>query len=103
RLMQEYAQVFDNDNTPESIFEIQYSADEAAIGNPYPNWFLPNDASAGRDVFGSGFLGGGGSGTAIPTSDLYESYEEADQRRQYTFAPYQSALEGAVIQRVNKY
>jgi len=103
RLMDEYAQVFDSDNTPESIFEIQYTADEAAVGNPYPNWFLPNDASSGKDVFGNGFLGGAGGGHAIPTSELYESYERTDQRRDYTFAPYVSALEGGEIQRVNKY
>lgn len=104
RLMDEFGQVFDGDNTVESIFEIQFTDSEVGEGNPYPNWFLPTDASAGEDVFGDNFLGGtGGTGSVLPSTDLFDSYSEGDPRKEYTFTEYFSSVEGDTILRVNKY
>jgi starch-binding outer membrane protein, SusD/RagB family len=105
RLMDGFNEVFDNDNTPESLFEIQYTSSESAAGNPYPNWFLPTDANAGPDVFGADWrgVGGGFSGTVLATQDLYDTYEENDTRRDYTIAEFFSNVDGMTVLRVDKY
>jgi hypothetical protein len=104
RLTDNYSGVFEGDNTRESIFEIQYTSSDPNEGNPYPNWFLPVDGSAGTDVFGQDFAGGtGGTGSVLISPDLFNSYENNGPRRDYTAAEYESSLEDSVIYRVNKY
>ncbi len=65
----------DNENSDESIFEIQFQAGNGE-GSPYPNLVAP---------VGSGevLLGGVGEqkGENIPTNDLYASFEDGDVRR----------------------
>lgn len=103
RLMETYAEVFDTDNTTESIFEIQYTSTVPGEGNAYPQFFLPNDGTAGKDIFGSGWLGGTGQGFCMPTEDIYMDYETGDSRRDYTYFPYFSMQEGKEIYVVYKY
>ena len=102
-LMGRYAEVFDTDNTAESIFEIQYTDKDPNEGNPYPQFFLPRDGTSGSDVFGSGYLGGNGNGSIIPTQDLWDSYAQDDPRRTYNIAKYYSGQENDTIFRINKY
>lgn len=102
-LVGSYAELFDQDNSSESIFEIQYTSTAPDEGNAYPNFFLPRDGNAGKDVFGEGFLGGTANGSILPSDDLWDSYEPGDERRDYTIAKYYSGQEGDTIYRVNKY
>lgn len=102
KLMPTYAAAFDNDNTAESIFEIQYTSSVAGEGNAYPTYFLTTDGSSGRTIFGTGFVGNG-QGNCIVTSDLLNSYEVNDARKPYTITTYFSNVEGANVYIVYKY
>jgi len=103
RLLPTYAAVFATDNTAESLFEIQFSDVLPGEGNPYPNYNLPNDGTAGRDIFGPGFLGGGSSGFNLPTRDMWNAFAPADQRRPVSLARYFSTQEGDTIFYITKY
>lgn len=103
KLMNTYADVFDTDNNAESIFEIQYSSAIRGEGNPYPNFFLTNDGTAGKDIFGSGFLGNTGQGVNLPTQDMYDSYEPNDARRSYSIIIYYSKQEAGNVYIIYKY
>lgn len=93
-LMNNYSDVFDDDNTRESIFEIQYTSSAPGEGNPYVDFFLPEDNTAAEEIFGPDYLGQGGRGWSLVTSDLYEAYEELDERRAYNIDQYFSGMEG---------
>lgn len=102
KLMPTFAAAFDNDNTAESIFEIQYTSTVAGEGNVYPTYFLTTDGSSGRTIFGTGFVGNG-QGNCIPTQDIYNAFEPNDTRRSYTITTYFSNVEGANLYIVYKY
>lgn len=102
-LMDNYAGVFEGDNTRESIFEIQYTTSVPGEGSPYPNWFLPEDPTSGEDIFGDGYLGGNGTGISLATMELWNAFEEDDSRKDFTIAKYYSEMEADTIYRVNKY
>lgn len=103
RLMGTYPQVF-TDNTAESLFEIQYlSGITNNEGNPLANFFLSNDASVGKDIFGAAYTGSPGSGFLLATPDLYNSYEATDTRRSFSYLQYRSVNEGANVYLVRKY
>ena len=102
-LMPTYAACFDTDNNAESIFEIQYTSIVPGEGNPYPNFFLTNDNTAGRDIYGASYLGVTGAGVCIPTFELFNSYEANDTRRSYTLLKYFSKQEAVDLYIVYKY
>jgi len=103
RLMPTYAAAFDADNTAEAIFEIQYTSSIAGEGNPYPNFFLTNDGTAGKDIYGSTFLGNTGQGINLPTQDMFDAYEPNDARRTYSIVKYFSKQEAADVYVIYKY
>lgn len=104
RLMPTYAAVFDTDNIAESIFEIQYTGVVPGEGNIYPDFFLSNDATSGKDVFGAGFMGQGGRGRSLVTQDMYNAYDSPnDPRRDYSISTYFSKLENANVYIIRKY
>ncbi|MGI8636660.1 MAG: RagB/SusD family nutrient uptake outer membrane protein [Segetibacter sp.] len=103
KLMPTYAAAFDTDNTAEAIFEIQYTSSIAGEGNPYPNFFLTNDGTAGKDIYGSGFLGNTGQGINLPTQDMYDAYEPNDARRTYSIIKYYSKQEAGNVYVIYKY
>lgn len=103
RLMNTYAAAFDTDNTFETIFEIQYTSSVPGEGNPYPNFFLTNDGTAGKDIFGASYLGSTGQGINLPTLDMWNAYETNDPRRTYSIIPYFSKQEAASVFIIYKY
>lgn len=68
----------ENENSEESLFEIQFKKGGIGEGSPYANLFAPFGATE--------LVGGIGTtmGTNIPTQDLYNSYEVNDLRRDAT-------------------
>ena len=102
-LMPTYAACFDTDNNAESIFEVQYTSIVPGEGNPYPNFFLTNDNTAGRDIYGASYLGVTGQGVCLPTFELFNSYEANDSRRTYTLLKYFSKAEAVDLYVAYKY
>lgn len=102
KLMPTYAAAFD-DNVIESIFEIQYTSSIIGEGNPYPNFFLTNDGTAGKDIFGSTYLGNTGQGVSLPTTEMYNAYEANDARRSFSIIKYFSKQEAADVFVIYKY
>lgn len=79
-LLPNYADNFgiENENSAESLFEVQFQKGGLGEGSSYANLFAP---------FGATELTGGigtTQGTNIPTQDLYNSYEANDLRREVT-------------------
>jgi len=78
----------EGENGPESIFEVQYSN-----GFPYFNWGGFSRGQGNYAVQQCGVRGLNGSSdmpyapgwsTTLPTQDLYDAYEDGDQRREAT-------------------
>lgn len=67
-----------NENSAESLFEIQFKKGGIGEGSPYANLFAPFGATE--------LIGGVGTtqGDNLPTKDLYDSYEVGDLRRNVT-------------------
>ncbi|WP_316814195.1 RagB/SusD family nutrient uptake outer membrane protein [Pedobacter heparinus] len=103
RLMNTYAAAFDTDNTAESIFEVQYTSSVPNEGNPYPNFFLTNDGTAGKDIYGAAYLGNTGQGINLPTPNMWAAYEPNDSRRTYSIIQYYSKQEAANVFVIYKY
>ncbi len=104
RLMANYPDVFSADNTAESIFEIQFlSGLTTREGNGLVTFFMSNDATVGRDIYGAGYVGGNGGGLAVATNDLYNNYTATDARRSFNFLVYRSNAERANLNLVRKY
>ena len=79
-LLPNYADNFgiENENSSESLFEIQFTKGGIGEGSPYANLFAP---------FGAGELIGNigtTSGHNLPTQDLFNSYTVGDVRRDIT-------------------
>ncbi len=102
-LMSSYEEVFDTDNTAESIFEVQYTSSAPGAGNPYVDHFLPEDNTAGVDIFGPDFQGRGGRGWSLADPDLVNAHEGADERRDYNYMQYFSNMEASNVYLVRKY
>jgi len=68
-----------NENSDESLFEVQFKKGGIGEGSPYANLFTPSGAAAE-------LIGGVGSaaGDNLPTQDLYDSYQVGDLRRDVT-------------------
>jgi len=89
-LMENFDDIFllENENGPESIFEVQYSN-----GKPYYNWggYIRGQGNYAVQQCGVRGLSGTadmpyapGWSTNLPTQELYAAYEEGDQRREAT-------------------
>lgn len=79
-LLPNYADNFgiENENSNESLFEVQFQKGGLGEGSPYANLFAPFNAT--ELTGGIGTTGG----SNIPTQDLYNSYETTDLRREVT-------------------
>lgn len=104
KLMPNYNEVFNTDNTAESIFEIQYlNSTVVNEGNPLVTFFFTNDATIGKDLYGAGYIGSAGQGHVLATPDLYNSYGATDSRRALTILIYNSRIERTNVYLVRKY
>ncbi len=77
-LENEYGSMFDgtNEESDESIFEVEYLSGDVGEGNSFSYFFTPslfNMAIFPDDMSGAGRI--------TPTSDLYNTYEEGDLRK----------------------
>jgi len=97
QLVSEYANIFrpNNKNNSESIFELQFRAGGLGTGSTYADAWIP--FQAGRDIFGTGYLGGGGQGLNMPTLDIINAYEEGDRRKQASVAEFYTTLGGVRV------
>lgn len=104
RLMPNYNEVFSTDNTAESVFEIQFVNDVINNeGNPLATFFLTNDPTIGKDLYGAGYVAGVGSGNVLASGDLYSNYQSTDARRTFNILIYNSRVERANVYLVRKY
>lgn len=80
-ILTDYASVFDADDgdNPEIIFAIQFMSGDLGEGNPWPNSFAPENS-------GNVVIPFGGSGNNQPSSDLINSYEPNDLRKDFSLA-----------------
>lgn len=78
-LQDDYATLFtnNNDDLPESIFEVKYLSGNIGEGNGFSSLFTPPS-------FNSGIFPGNknGSGRIVPTQDIRDQYEPNDLRRE---------------------
>src|SRR5699024_7700146 len=83
-----YDAIFDisNDNGKQSVFAVQFNAEELGEGNPIPT------RQAARDINRSVVPSGGGPQQPFPTQNLIDSFEEGDVRLEQTISlePYLS-------------
>lgn len=79
RLVEDYQTLFtnNNQNLPESIFEIPYLSGDIGEGNSFSSLFTP--ARFDMAIFPGNM---NGSGRVMPTLDLINSYEPGDLRRE---------------------
>lgn len=77
-LQTNYATLFtnNNDELPESIFEVKYLSGNIGEGNSYSSLFTPPSFNAA--IFPGNM---NGSGRIVPTYDVTNSYESGDKRR----------------------
>jgi starch-binding outer membrane protein, SusD/RagB family len=88
KLLTNYADNFGiaNENSEESLFEVQFKKGGIGEGSPYANLFTP---------FGATYLIGGigtASGDNLPTQDLFNSYQVGDLRRDVTIGKTTSGV-----------
>jgi len=78
KLENNYATLFTNNNNelPESIFEVKYLSGNIGEGNDYSSLFTPPSFNAG--IFPGNM---NGSGRIVPTYDVRHAYEPGDLRR----------------------
>lgn len=97
RLVDSYQALFDGtlENTPETIFEIQYKANTGKnLGNFSTTYNAPN---------GEGYVPGGGWGWIRPTQDLVDEYEttpKEDPRLSYSIFRKGDNFEGQIFKDV---
>ncbi len=81
KLLDNYSDVFDpaNENSSESIFEVQYKAGDTGQQNDYMWRFIPRTSNTD---FIMGVIGGNllRCGWNVPTQEMIDSYEEGDLR-----------------------
>jgi starch-binding outer membrane protein, SusD/RagB family len=77
-----YAAVFGaaNENTSESIFEVQFKGGANGEGSPFSNQFAPIGSGTAVVSIGNPL------GQNIPTAEMYQSYESGDLRRDVSMA-----------------
>ncbi|KAA5542941.1 RagB/SusD family nutrient uptake outer membrane protein [Adhaeribacter rhizoryzae] len=91
-LLPEYADVFDsnNENHREIVFDIQFRSGGVGEGSPWPNAFSPENS-------GNAVIPFGGGGNNQPTTDLINSYEPNDKRKNFSLATSYVNASGATI------
>lgn len=82
-LVDDYALLFENQNTAEAILELQFSTDDP---NSHAFWFFPRDLGGRREY--------------APSEDLFAAFEEGDERLPATIGIYDGALYGQKYSRV---
>ena len=97
QLLPDYASVFDpeNKNNAESIFEVQYLADQTSGQQSDFAWrFAPKTTNP---LFLLGFQGGSMdifSGWNVPTQEMVDSYEDGDERLPASVAVVEGTISG---------
>lgn len=78
-----YADIFDinKEMNDEIIFAIRYKTGNQGVGSPFGNYFAPVNS-------GSLVIIGGGEGRNYPTTDIIESFESEDKRKDVSLAEY---------------
>ncbi len=81
RLLANYSDVFsiNNEMNNEIIFAVRYKAGNIGLGSPFANYFAPANSFAL-------IVNGGGNGYNCPTTELIQSYEANDKRKDITLA-----------------
>lgn len=81
-LLANYTDLFkiNNENTKESLFEVQYKKGGFGLGSPFNNRFAPRLSGTYVTTIGAG------SGHNQPTADMATTYEEGDKRISVSFA-----------------
>lgn len=94
-LLPNYGDIFKatGKNHVESIFDIQFMGGGAGEGNPWPNWFAPQNS-------GNAVIKFGGGGNNRPTQDLIGAYEAGDKRKDLSLATSYVNESGNTIQDV---
>lgn len=94
-LQDDYGTMFtnNNDELPESIFEIKYISGNIGEGNNFSRLFTPPSFNAA--IFPNNM---NGSGRIVPTLDVRASYEEGDLRRELSIKDSLLLLDGTYEQ-----
>lgn len=99
-LLPNYKDVFDitNEVNDEIIFTIRFQSGGLGLGSPFGNMFAPQQS-------GSNVINGDGKGYNYPTTELVNSYETGDVRKDVTLAINYVNERGQIIDRryVKKY
>ncbi|HEU4555469.1 MAG TPA: RagB/SusD family nutrient uptake outer membrane protein [Chitinophaga sp.] len=80
-LLPDYASLYTlaNENSAESIFEVQYMEGSSNEYSDFMYQFAPYNAGSG--ITGFGLYTGSGSGWNIPTQNMLDAYEAGDKRK----------------------
>ena len=91
-LLPNYADVFDsnNENNRENVFDIQFRSGGVGEGSPWPNAFAPENS-------GNAIIPFGGGGNNQPSTDLINSYELNDKRKEFSLATSYVNASGVTI------
>jgi len=94
-LVNNYAALFDkqNDDLPESLFEIKYLSGNVGEGNSFALHFVPT-AYGGMALFPGNQLGGG---RLSPTRDLANAYENGDVRKNASISDSVPMSDGSTV------
>ncbi len=93
KLLPNYADLWltRNENSSESVFEVQYRGNGTGEGSPFANSFAPRASQ--QSVVNLGTAGG----TAVPMPDLIEAYQPGDLRKSASIAPGYTNSAGAFV------
>jgi tetratricopeptide (TPR) repeat protein len=94
-LVNNYAGLFDkqNDDLPESLFEIKYLSGNVGEGNSFALHFVPT-AYGGMALFPGNQLGGG---RLSPTTDMANAYEYGDLRKNASISDSVPMSDGSTV------
>lgn len=99
-LLPNYGDIFDitNEVNNEIIFTVRFQSGGLGLGSPFGNMFAPQ-------LSGSSVINGDGNGYNYPSTDLVNSYETGDTRKDVTLAVNYENERGQIVDRryVKKY
>ena len=92
-IVSDYEKLFStgNDDTEESIFEIEYASGNIGEGNGFTYQFYP--LLQGMAVFKDNLMAGG---RCVPTASMMNAYEEGDKRKDATVGDQIPMVDGSV-------